>query len=126
MTVREAVERVNESILEIGYAGLAEVEKSQKEMAIEENFTYLLGPIKIALRPRIIAPGHVGALKKYCRSVWLDCIILEKMWMEGELDRFIHIEEEELEIARSQPWRGSHAVFATDGLFSFGAHPLSK
>ncbi len=126
MTVREAVERVNESILEIGYADMADVAETQRELALEENFTYLLGPIKIALRPRIIAPGHMGALKKYCRSVWLDCLLLEKMWIEGELDGFIHIEEEELEIARSQPWSGSHAVFATDGLFSFGAHPLSK
>ncbi len=45
------------------------------------------------------------------------------MWLAGELDQIITIEEEELEIARSQPWNGSYAVFASDGLFSFGAHP---
>jgi hypothetical protein len=45
------------------------------------------------------------------------------MWFDGELDDYIDIEAEELEIARAQPWRGSPAIFAADGLFSFGAHP---
>jgi len=31
------------------------------------------------------------------------------------------IEEEELEIARLQPWHGGPAIFAADGLFGFGA-----
>ena len=31
------------------------------------------------------------------------------------------IEDEELEIARMQPWRGGPAIFAADGLFGFGA-----
>jgi hypothetical protein len=30
--------------------------------------------------------------------------------------------EGEAEIARMQPWRGSPALIASDGLFSFGAH----
>ena len=29
---------------------------------------------------------------------------------------------EELEIARMQPWQGGPAIFAADGLFGFGAH----
>ena len=33
-----------------------------------------------------------------------------------------NIETEELGIIRSQPWRGTQAIFASDGLFSFGAH----
>jgi hypothetical protein len=45
------------------------------------------------------------------------------MWLSGEIDSFVNIEEEELRIARSQVWGGSHAIFASDGLFSFGAHP---
>ena len=32
-------------------------------------------------------------------------------------------EIEELAIARLQPWQGGPAIFAADGLFSFGAHP---
>jgi hypothetical protein len=38
------------------------------------------------------------------------------------LDDYIDIEEEELEIARMQPWKGGPAIFAADGLFGFGAH----
>ena len=44
------------------------------------------------------------------------------MWIQGELDALVNIEEEELDIARMQPWGGSSAIFASDGLFSFGAH----
>ena len=45
------------------------------------------------------------------------------MWLSGELDSFVNIEEEELEIARMQPWGGGHAIIASDGLFDFGAGP---
>jgi hypothetical protein len=43
------------------------------------------------------------------------------MWFDGELDAYIDIEAEELDIARMQPWRGGPAIFAADGLFGFGA-----
>ena len=60
-------------------------------------------------------------LKSYCHAMWEDSIQLEKMWLSGELDDFIDIEEEELAIARLQPWHGGPAIFAADGLFGFGA-----
>jgi len=82
----------------------------------------LLGPIKIALRPRVLTHGQLDTLKIYCRAMWDDCLVLEQMWHAGELDDFIDIEEEELAIARMQPWKGGPAIFAADGLFSFGAH----
>jgi hypothetical protein len=62
------------------------------------------------------------ALEAYCAAMWADSLTLEEMWYSGELDSYIDIEEEELEIARMQPWRGAPAIFAADGLFSFGAH----
>jgi hypothetical protein len=44
------------------------------------------------------------------------------MWLEGKLDHVVELSEEEAEIARMQPWQGSPALIASDGLFSFGAH----
>jgi len=123
MTVRDAVSRINDAILSIETGDLREVVGMQDAMAIDHRFTYLLGPIRIALRPRVMKPGHIDSLRAYCSAVWSDCLVLEKMWRSGEIDSFVQIEEEELEIARSQIWGGSHAVFASDGLFSFGAHP---
>ena len=58
--------------------------------------------------------------------MWTDSLTLEKMWHEGVLDDYVNIEEDELAIARSQPWKGGPAVFASDGLFSFGAHPKAE
>lgn len=121
MTVGEAVNRINRKILEIDFADLLEVENIQKAMAVEERFTYLLGPIKIALRPRIVTKGQINDLKYYSDAMWSDSILLEKMWLAGELDDYIDIEEEELAIARLQPWQGNPAIFAADGLFGFGA-----
>jgi len=46
------------------------------------------------------------------------------MWLAGELDEFVNIEEE-LEIARINPWGGSAAIIASDGLFDFGQARLS-
>jgi len=123
MPVREAVDRINEAIFHIKYELLSEVDRMQKKMALEHEFTYLLGPVKIAMRPRVITTDQLNALKNYCRKLWSDCLILEKMWLDGELDEIIKIEEEELEIARMHPWGGNPAIIASDGLFSFGAHP---
>ena len=62
------------------------------------------------------------ALETYCAAIWADCLTLENMWLSGELDDIVKIEAEELEIVRSQVWKGASAIFASDGLFSFGAH----
>ncbi|NLI82262.1 MAG: hypothetical protein GX443_11365 [Deltaproteobacteria bacterium] len=122
-TVRDAVGRVNEAILKMSPGDVLEAVEVQKEMALEHRFTYLLGPIKIALRPRLLGAGQVEALGHYCAALWRDCLTLESMWLAGELDEVVKIEADELEIARMQPWRGSPAIIASDGLFSFGANP---
>jgi len=123
MDVREAVARINGAICDIDYGDLEELVLLQEKMALEHRFTYLLGPIRMALRPRIVTEGQLQALAKYGRAMWEDCLILEKMWLGGALDEYVNIEEDELGIARMQPWKGGAAIFASDGLFSFGAHP---
>ena len=122
MTVREAVNRINGAIAGMDYADLLAIEEEQRALALKEKFTYLLGPIKIALRPRIVTHEQLHDLDVYCRAMWKDSIALERMWQNGALDDYIDIEEEELEIARLQPWEGGPAIFAADGLFGFGAH----
>jgi hypothetical protein len=61
------------------------------------------------------------ALKTYGIRLWLDCLTLEKLWLAGELEDLIEIEPAELELANLQPWSGTPAIIASDGLFSFGA-----
>jgi hypothetical protein len=122
MTVREAVTRINNAITHIDFSDLLAIQEEQNALALQKHFTYLLGPIKIALRPRIITTTQLADLISYGRAMWDDSIRLEQMWHAGELDAYIDIEEEELEIARLQPWRGGPAIFAADGLFGFGAH----
>ena len=123
MSVGEAVKRINGALMEADPEELRSVVEMQKALAVEHRFTYLLGPIKIALRPRLITREHLEELRAYTDAIWDDCRELERMWLQGELSAMIDIEEEELEIAQSQPWGGSPAIFAADGLFSFGAHP---
>jgi len=120
--VGEATKRVNNAILDMDYGDVLEAVELQQNMALDHQFTYLLGPIKIALRPRLITRRQMQSLEAYCAGIWADCMTLEEMWMSGELGLIESIDLEELEIIRSQPWRGSPAIFASDGLFSFGAH----
>lgn len=122
MSVGEATKRVNEAILNMDYSDVLDALEIQKKMARELQFTYLLGPIRMALRPRLVTVDQMEALKRYCADIWSDCLTLEKMWSAGEMDLIIDIEPEELEIIGSQPWQGAPAIFASDGLFSFGAH----
>jgi hypothetical protein len=125
MSVREATLRVNEAILNMEASDVLEALELQKKLAIGEQFTYLLGPVKMALRPRIITSDQMDYLGQYCSGIWSDCLTLEKMWLNGDLDNIINIEAKELDIARLQPWGGSPAILASDGIFSFGAHKQS-
>ena len=126
MSVGEAVKRINDAIASIDPGDLADVIDMQKKMALDCQFTYLLGPVRIALRPRVITEGQIEALKNYGRKLWSDCLILEEMWLAGKFDKMVNIEPEELEITKLNPWKGSPAVIAADGLFSFGAEPTSE
>lgn len=122
MSIAEASKRINEAILNMDYSEVLDVVEHQKKLAIDYQFTYLLGPIKIALRPRLITGDQMKALTGYCAGIWADCLTLEKMWLSGELELKLNMEPEELQIVQSQPWKGTSAIFASDGLFSFGAH----
>lgn len=123
LSIREAVKRINDAMLSIDADELRGVLEMQQQLALDQRFTYLLGPIKMALRPRLITAQHLDQLRSYTEAVWSDCLILEKLYLAGELDDMIDIEDEELSICKSQKWGGAAAIFATDGLFSFGAHP---
>jgi hypothetical protein len=123
LPIRKAVRRINDAMLKIAADELHEVLEMQRQLALDHRFTYLLGPIKMALRPRLITMAHLKALRRYTEAVWNDCLILEQMYLAGALDEMVAIEDDELAICRSQPWGGEAAIFATDGLFSFGAHP---
>jgi hypothetical protein len=126
MSLGDATSHINESISNLDAGELQQVIEEQEQMAMECDFTYLLGPVKIALRPRLITTGQIEALENYGRKLWVDCLKLENLWLTGQLADLIRIEEEELEISRMQPWNGSSAVIAADGLFGFGAKPLCK
>jgi hypothetical protein len=43
------------------------------------------------------------------------------MWIEGKLDHVVELDHDQAKISRMQPWGGSQALIASDGLFSFGA-----
>lgn len=124
MTVRDATHRMNDAVMSAGCSGIEEALDIQRNMALDFDFTYLLGPITIALRPRLLTHKQIYALQDYCRRLWSDCLTMESLWLAGELDDIIRIEEEELEIARMNPWKGSPAIIASDGLFGFGAEPM--
>ncbi len=122
ISIAKATDQINKMILNMDYSHVAKVVELQEQIAMDNHFTYLLGPVKTALRPRLITQGQIDSLKTYCKGIWADCLTLEKMWKNGDLDHMIEIEPEELEIARTQLWNGSSAIFASDGIFSFGTH----
>ena len=121
VSVRDAVNRINDTIMNRDAGDLLQVVEERDKMALDCEFTYLLGPVRIALRPRLITSAQIASLRRYGHKLWHDCLTLEKMWLSGKLDEFINIEEEELEIAHMNPWQGSAAIIASDGLFDFGA-----
>ncbi|UCF92378.1 MAG: hypothetical protein JSW39_29615 [Desulfobacterales bacterium] len=119
--IREAVRRINHTILELGFSTVMEIQQAVDEKGLELKHTYLEGPTPTTLRPRIISLGQLAALQAYSTNLWADLLKLEKWWHEGKLNHVVQMSEGEEEIARMQFWGGSPALIASDGLFSFGA-----
>ncbi len=118
---REAVDRINQALVDIGVAAYTDIQNEINEQAVQMGFTYLLGPIKILLRPRLLTEEHLLDLGRYAGNLWQDSVKLERFWREGRLDKLVRIGDTEKELALAQPWNGSPALMVSDGLFSFGA-----
>ncbi len=121
MVSRAAVDKINQALYKLGYEAFVQIQNEVNRKAIEMGFTYLLGPIMITLRPRLLTIDHIADLRQYAHNLWHDAIILEELWRKGELDDVVQVAEEERELALKQPWRGSPGLMVSDGLFSFGA-----
>ena len=124
--VKEAVGRINRAIIELGYFTVTEIQEEVDKKGIELGHTYLQGATPTTLRPRIITKNQLDDLQKYSASLWDDLLKLEKMWQEGKLDQAVQMGKSEAEIAWMQPWAGSPALIASDGLFSFGADLMNQ
>jgi hypothetical protein len=96
------------------------------QKAVEMGFTYLLGPIMITLRPRLLTMDQLADLGQYAHNLWQDAVRLEDLWRGGHLDDVVRVGEQEKEWALNQPWRGSPALMVSDGLFSFGADLIKE
>jgi hypothetical protein len=121
MTPRRAVGQINNALMKLGFQAFAQIQEEINQKAVDMGFTYLLGPIQISPRPRLLTMDHISELRGYARNLWHDATKLEELWRSGELDHVVKVNEEEKEMAQSQPWRGSPALMVSDGLFSLGA-----
>ena len=126
MPPRAAVGTINQALIKLGCEAFIQIQDEVNRKAIEMGFTYLLGPIMIALRPRLLTVDHITDLRQYAHNLWQDAIKLEELWRAGHLDDVVRLPEEEKELALNQPWRGSPALMVSDGLFSFGADLMNE
>ncbi len=115
----EAIKKINDAILNLGFAFISELQEEIDKKSVEIGNVYLLGPIMGTLRPRIITSDHIKQIKQYSRNLWHDALTLEKLWLEGKLMRYVQISTDEEAIARLAPWRGNPGLIASDGLFGF-------
>lgn len=122
----EAARKALEVVEKIPGAEFKALKEEVDEKALSLGLAYLKGPIPQAMRPRIISRGQLIAFERFAQGLWQDCVKLEKWWREGLLDRYMELPGEEKEIALKQPWNGTPAVLASDGLYSFGADLLNK
>ncbi|MFQ5904703.1 MAG: hypothetical protein ACE5JO_13540, partial [Candidatus Binatia bacterium] len=126
MTPRAAVDTINQALFQLGYEAFVQIQDEINRKAIEMGFTYLLGPIMIVLRPRLLTTDHIRDLRKYAHNLWQDATKMEEIWRAGKLDDVVWVAEEGKELALDQPWRGSPALMVSDGLFSFGADLMDE
>ena len=119
ISVREAIKRINEAVLSLGYNFIAKLQEEVNKKSIRMGYVYVLGPMMTTLRPRLITLKHLSDLQLYAKNLWDDVKKLEMLWQESKLKDYVQISKEEEEIARLAPWQGSPAIIAPDGLFNF-------
>ncbi len=118
----EAVKLLNKVIIGLGFDKAMEIRDCLDEQAQAMKFTYLLGPIPIALRPRVVSQEQIAELKEYAKNLYKDTLVLEEKWLAGKLDHLVKIDQREADIARMKPRTPeTPAMIASDGLFDFGA-----
>jgi len=122
--IKQAITQLNQAILNLGFDFICKLQKELDKKSIDMGNVYLLGPLMNTLRPRIITQAHIEQLKQYAKNLWQDALILEDLWLEGKLTRFVQISPEEEAIARMAPWKGAPALIASDGLFGFKGNTL--
>ena len=122
----KAVDKINEALLKLGFEAFQQIQEEINRQAIDMGFTYLLGPILVTPRPRLLTVAHLADLRRYADNLWQDALKLETLWRRQKLDDVVQIGEEEKKLAMSQPWQGSPALMVSDGLFSFGADLLDE
>jgi len=122
--IRKAIKVINEAILNLGFDLIWELQQELDKKSVEIDNVYLLGPIMCTLRPRIITEAHIEHLREYAQNLWRDAIILESLWLEGKLSKYVQVTPEEESIARLAPWKGKPALIASDGLFGFDGSSL--
>jgi len=61
--LKDAVQQVNDAILGLGYDFLSELLAELDKVSLKIGNVYLLGPIMLTLRPRIITPAHIEQIK---------------------------------------------------------------
>jgi hypothetical protein len=96
-----------------------EVREEVDRRAVDLGFTYLLGPIPISLKPRLLKWQHLAGLRNYAQHLWRDAQTLEKLWRQGQLEDVSLITPEEKALARLAPWEGRPALMVSDGLYNF-------
>jgi len=121
---RVAVDRINEALMKLGFSAYMEIQEHIETLAMALGFTYLRGPIRILMRPRLLTLEQIAELKTYAQNLWNDSVALETLWREGRMNDYVQIGEEERKLAAMQPWGGGPALMVSDGLFNFGADLL--
>ncbi|MFC1514567.1 hypothetical protein ACFL5X_01530 [Candidatus Omnitrophota bacterium] len=119
MPVAEAIKRVNDAIVGLGFDFVAELQDRIDKKSLEMGNIYLLGPIMSTLRPRLLKPAHIDQLTVYAKNIWDDALKLEEIWRAGKLSKYAQISKAEEAIAKLCPWKGTIALMASDGLFGF-------
>ncbi|MBW2609945.1 MAG: hypothetical protein JRC68_06345 [Deltaproteobacteria bacterium] len=74
---RKVADKINQALLKLGYKAFTQIQEEINQKAVEMGFTYLLGPIKIMLRPRLLTENHIAELREYAKNLWQDVTALD-------------------------------------------------
>lgn len=123
--VKTAVERINRIILDLDFDfvdGILAELTSKHLTVLGNNADYK--KIHYLLAPKIVSQNYVNQLKEYSKNLWYDALLLENLYTQSGLDKYIRVSTEQKTLIKSMPWQRNPAILQIEGSFNISEDNL--
>lgn len=120
MSNSEVTEIIHHELLNLSVKELKLILECAERMSKRLGLVYKGTGTRVSLKPLVINEAQIIEMNAICKNLWKDLVYLEEAMLTGTIfpDSIFSCDEHK-EIVLANPWLGSPALIAVDGLFNF-------